>query len=144
MIVSYNYCAILKLTAVVLLLVVRFFVKPWQTQRSHYAWNKQNLAELCRSRQYKMQRLRGFSFQTYEIVMVKKLIMVRGVLSRPDRATVVEDDSHDSSWERMLLSSFVLRNETSTLSFLGTNVHCVVVSFPGTKVHRNETSRYQL
>ena len=26
-------------------------------------------------------------------------------------------------------------NETSTLSFPGTNVHCVVVSFPGTKVH---------
>ena len=28
------------------------------------------------------------------------------------------------------------------LSFPGTNVDCVVVSFPGTKVHGNETSRY--
>ena len=31
-------------------------------------------------------------------------------------------------------------NETSTLSFPGTNARCVVVSFPGTKVHGNETS----
>jgi len=34
-------------------------------------------------------------------------------------------------------------NETSTSSFPGTNFHCVVtvvVSFPGTKVHGNETS----
>jgi len=53
----------LKLTAVVLvgLVVVRFFVKlNWQTQSSHYAWNKQNLAELCKSRQYKMQWLWWF------------------------------------------------------------------------------------
>jgi len=34
-------------------------------------------------------------------------------------------------------------NETSTLSFPGTNARCVVVSFPGTKVHGNETSRYR-
>ena len=35
----------------------------------------------------------------------------------PNRATVVGDDS---SWERMLLGSFVPGNETSTLSFPGT------------------------
>jgi len=32
---------------------------------------------------------------------------------RPNRATVVEDDSHDSSWERMLLGSFVPGNESA-------------------------------
>ena len=41
------------------------------------------------------------------------------------------------------IGSLVPGNETSTLSFPGTNVHCVVVSFPGTKVHGNETSKYR-
>jgi len=41
------------------------------------------------------------------------------------------------------IGSFVPGNETPTLSFPGTNIHCVVVSFPGKKVHGNETSRYQ-
>jgi len=36
--------------------------------------------------------------------------------------------------------TFVPGNETSTRSFPGTKVHCVVVSFAGTKVHGNETS----
>ena len=34
-------------------------------------------------------------------------------------------------------------NETSTRSFPGTNIFTVVVSFPGTKVHGNETSIIQ-
>jgi len=41
------------------------------------------------------------------------------------------------------IGSFVPGNETPTLSFPGTNIHCVVVSFPGKKVHGNETSGYQ-
>jgi len=60
---------------------------------------------------------------------------------RPNRATVVGDDS---SWERMLLGSFVPGDETSTLSFPGTNFYCVVVSFPGTKVLSNIRSHERL
>ena len=51
---------------------------------------------------------------------------------RLNRGTVVGEDS---LWEQMLLGSFVPENETPTI---------VVVSFPGTKVHGNETSRYRL
>jgi len=43
---------------------------------------------------------------------------------RPNRATVVEDDSHDSSWERMLLGSFVPRERK-----------CMGTKRPGTLWH---------
>ena len=38
----------------------------------------------------------------------------------------------------LLTRQFRSENETSTRSFPRTNVHCVVVSFPGTKLHGNE------
>ena len=38
----------------------------------------------------------------------------------------------------LLTRQFRSENETSTRSFQGTNVHRVVVSFPGTKLHGNE------